>query len=245
MNAFLSKGIVVTLLSLYSIPAISQLDLSKYQLGITGGIFVYQGDLTPSQFGSFQTARFTGNLFISRILNPSFSLRTNLTYGNIAASDANYSKPEWRQQRNFGFRSPVFEVSELLVYNLNSRKKISPYVFGGVGVSFFNIARDYSNFNPEYFTAEPELSLGLNEDINHSPPAIAPVIPLGIGIKYILSDKISVIAESSYRLTMTDYIDGFSQSANPSKFDHYQNYSVGLIFSFGKRKGIDCPVVKE
>ena len=244
MNAFLSKGIVITLLLFHSATAFSQLDLSKYQLGVTGGIFVYQGDLTPSQLGSFQTIRFTGNLFISRILNSSFSLRTNLTYGNIAASDANYSKPEWRQQRNFGFRSPVFELSELLVWNLNSRKRLSPYVFGGAGISFFNIARDYSNFNPEYFTSEPELSAGLNEDIQHSPPVIAPVFPLGAGLQYSLSDKISLIAESSYRLTMTDYIDGFSQAANPSKFDHYQNYSVGVVFKFAKRKGIDCPVVK-
>ncbi|MGZ8538886.1 MAG: DUF6089 family protein, partial [Flavisolibacter sp.] len=179
-----------------------------------------------------------------RILNNSFSLRTNLTYGNIAANDANYSKPEWRQQRNFAFSSPVFEISELLVYNLNSQRKISPYVFAGAGISFLSISRDYSNFNPEYFTSEPELSAGLNTDIEHSPPAIIPVIPLGAGIQYNLSDKISLIAESSYRLTMTDYIDGFSQSANPSKFDHYQNYSVGVIFKFGKREGIDCPVVR-
>lgn len=245
MNALLSKAVVSILFCVHSVQAIAQVDLSKFQLGLTAGIFVYQGDLTPSQLGSFQTSRFTGNVFISWILSHSFSLRTNLTYGNIAASDANYSKPEWRQQRNFTFHARVFEISELLVWNFNSWKKISPYVFGGAGISLFNIQRDYSKFNPEYFTSEPSLSAGLIEDIEHPLPSIAPVIPLGVGIQYNLSEKVSLIAESSYRLTMNDYIDGFSKGANPSKFDHYQNYSVGIKYRFGKRIGIDCPEVRE
>jgi hypothetical protein len=242
MNAFLSKGIAVILFSFQSIAAVSQLDLSKYQIGVTAGFFVYQGDLTPSRLGSFQTMRFTGSLFISRILNPSFSLRTNLAFGSITASDANYAKPEWRRQRNFNFSSPVFEISELLVYNFNSRKKISPYVFAGPGISFVNISRDYSNFNSEYFGSEPELRRGLNTDIEHSLPRIVPVLPLGVGIQYNLTDNISLVAESSYRLSLNDYIDGFSRSANPTKYDHYQNYSVGAVLRFAKRRGIDCPV---
>ena len=246
MNAFLSKGIIIVTCIFQCTVIRAQLNLSKYQIGATAGMFIYQGDLTPSQFGSFQTPRFTGSIFISRILSNAFSLRTNLSVGSVAASDSNYAKPEWRQQRNFSFRSPVIEISQLLVWHPTGNQRLfSPYLFGGAGISFLQVRRDYSKFNGEYFSNEPNVGTGLNEDLARTPPRLFPVIPLGAGLQYNYSEKISFIAESSYRLTLNDYIDGFSKAANPDKFDHYQNYSIGVIFKFGKRAGIDCPVVKQ
>jgi hypothetical protein len=86
---------------------------------------------------------------------------------------------------------------------------LSPYLFAGLGVSLLNIKRDWSRFNAEYFSSEPKTLSGLAADQQHPLPALIPVFPMGIGIRYPISPSISVNAETSYRFTFTDYLDGF------------------------------------
>jgi hypothetical protein len=119
---------------------------------------------------------------------------------------------------------------------------LSPYVFSGIGFTFLNISRDYSRFNTEYFASESSTLQGLVADAQHPLPKLIPVIPIGIGIKYPLSQKIMISAETSYRVTFTDYIDGFSRAANPSRRDSYQSHNVGIVYRFVSTNTMKCPV---
>jgi hypothetical protein len=246
MNAFLRKGMGIALLFFFgNSKTYAQIDLSKLEFGLTAGVFVYQGDLTPSQFGSYRTLRPTVNLFVNRILNPSFSLRTSLFYGGLNGNDAAYKNPEWRQQRSFNFVTHPLELTEMIVWNAwSTDRKITPYLFGGIGLTFLNIRRDYKNFNGEYFAAQGEdLFARLQEDIAHKTPKILPVVPIGIGVQVALTRKLSLIGETSYRLTKTDYLDGFSKVANPQYYDHYQSHTVGVLYKFGKQSNLECPTI--
>lgn len=228
----------------------AQLNVSNWQVGINGGVFVYQGDLTPETMGSYKTLKPTLGLYISRILNPSFILRTNFAYGNLLGSDARYSSPAYRQQRNLRFTTPVTEVSELLVWNMfgNNGNEIgnrfSPYLFGGVGVSFLNINRS-NNLNKSFFANEPQVTVGLAADMIRIPPRSILVLPVGIGVEYYLTPNILLTAETNFRYTFTDYLDGFSRVANPGKKDFYQSHTVGLVFKFNKKNELACPVIKR
>lgn len=230
--------------------ASAQLNLSKWQVGINGGVFVYQGDLTPAALGSYKTMQPALGLYVSRILNPSFILRTNLAFGKLMGSDASYKNPAYRRQRNLSFSSPVTEISELLVWNMfgNNGNQIgnrfSPYLFGGAGVSFLNVSRS-SNLNKTFFANEPNVEIGLTQDLARTPPKTILVLPVGAGVEYYLFPNLSVTAETNFRYTFTDYIDGFSRMANPAKNDFYQSHTIGLIFKFGKRNQLDCPVIKK
>lgn len=229
--------------------ASSQLDRPRYEFGINFGFLVYQGDLTPKQLGSFETQRFSLGLHASKIMSPSFSWRANLLIGSLKGDDAKYSKPEYRQQRNFLFTSPAKELSVQMVWNPLARnyteKGFSPYVFAGGGLSLLKIRRDWSRINTSYFSSESsEIWAGLAADSAHTLPKVIPVVPLGAGVKYFFSPRWAVNAESSYRLSFTDYIDGFSQAANPKKNDHYLNYAVGVIYRTGNKNRLGCPVVK-
>lgn len=243
MNAFQKKGFGIALLLFACSETYAQINLSKLELGLTAGTFIYQGDLTPSQFGSYRTLRPAVNLFINRILNPSFSLRTSLFYGGLNGNDAAYKYPEWRQQRGFNFITHPLELTEMIVWNAwNNNRKITPYAFGGIGFSLLNIRRSWSNFNTEYFSAHGEdLYSRLQEDIAHKTPKILPVVPVGIGVQVVVSKKLSLIGETSYRLTRTDYLDGFSKAANPAFYDHYQSHTIGVLYKFGKSSNLDCP----
>ncbi|MES1223838.1 MAG: hypothetical protein ABUT20_50550, partial [Bacteroidota bacterium] len=164
--------------------------------------------------------------------------------------DAKYASPSWRRDRNFKFSSPVFELSGQLVWDVLGRnynrpaKSLSPYLFAGIGYSIINVSRDYTRMDPDAFTPETGVPAGLIVDAVPASRRGALVFPVGIGLRYALSEKVSIVGETSYRFTTTDYLDGFSYSANPDKQDHYYSHSIGIIYSFGKKNSWDCPVVK-
>ena len=96
----------------------AQLNVQKYEIGAVIGGYIYQGDLTPEPAGSFRTMMPGINLYGSKILSRSFSVRANLAFSVLRGDDAAYQHPEYRQHRNFNFSSPVGELSGLLVWNL-------------------------------------------------------------------------------------------------------------------------------
>ncbi|MEI9946765.1 MAG: DUF6089 family protein [Chitinophagaceae bacterium] len=238
----------VIVFSLYHFTAGAQLNVPKYEIGAGIGAYVYQGDLTPSFSGSFRTMRVGINIHGSKIMSRSFMVRANLAFAGLRGDDAGYDDPEYRKQRAFNFRSPLFEVTGQLVWNPLGKnyddKGFSPYLFGGAGFSFLKVKRDYSNFNAAYFGESSDIGARLAVDETQRLPRVQPVVPVGIGVRYNLSSRIAVNAESSYRFVFTDYLDGFSQSVNPQKDDHYHSTSVGIIYRIGKKNLLDCPVIR-
>ena len=226
--------------------------IPKYEVGILGGTFIYQGDLTPNDIGSFNTMKPGLGIFGSRNLNSVVAFRMQLLRGSLKGDDSKYENPAWRQQRNFKFKSPITELSGLLVWNILGLKpneagiiNFSPYLFGGVGFSFLNIKRDWSQFNASHFTDEAAILNGLIADADHKLPKGVFEFPIGMGVRYGINSRLSFILEGTYRLTSTDYLDGFSQAANPDMNDHFHTMMAGLIYSFGKRNKFDCPIIKN
>lgn len=229
--------------------ASSQNNNPKYEFGVNFGFLVYQGDLIPRRFGSFETQKFSLGLHASKLLSPFFSVRGNFLWGKLRGDDAVYDNPEYRKMRNFNFTSPVIELTGQLVWNPLGRnyidKGFSPYLFAGGGFALLRVKRDYSNINTTYFSHETsEVWAGLAADSAHALPRVLPVVPVGAGIKYYFSPRWGVNAETSYRLAYSDYIDGFSQAANPKQKDHYLNYSIGVVFRTGKKDMLKCAKMK-
>lgn len=211
------------------------------------GAFIYQGDLAPSSWGSYKTARPGITLYGNRILDASFSLRTSLTFAGLKGDDLKYPDAGWRQARALNFRTPLYEISETLVWDILGNNydhystRFSPYLYLGVGYSFLHIRRDASHFNTAYFGTETTVTNGLTADLDHRLPAGIPVIPVGIGVRYSLTPAWSLTAEASYRLAFTDYLDGFSKVANAAKGDHYYGVSVGVVYTLLRRDILKCP----
>ncbi len=218
------------------------------EIGAAVSSFIYLGDLTPNKIGSFQTIRGGINLQGSIIINNYFLFRTNLAIGGLKGDDAKYENPIFRKQRAFNFNTPVLEMSQLLVWNPAGNnftgKGFSTYLLGGVGVSFFKIKRDWSNFNAAYYGSSSDLPNRIAIDSVHFLPAITPVFPIGIGFRYALSTSILLNGEYSYRLLFTDYLDGFSQAANADRGDRYLTISIGIIYRLGNKNRLGCPVIK-
>lgn len=227
-------------------PAQSQENVPRYQFGASLGTYIYMGDLTPNRLGSYRTLKPAINLFASRIFSPSWSVRANLGIGKLKGDDSKYALPEYRQQRNFLFTASLIELSVLGEWSVLGRNDISrgwaPYLFGGLGYGFLRIRPDWSRLNTEYFGSD--VLNGLSADASHRLPRGLPVVPVGLGTRYYFNDRLGLSAEAGYRLMSTDYLDGFSQSANPTEKDHYGIYSIGAVYRIGKKNRLACPVLR-
>jgi len=251
MKAKIEKSILIIVsFVLTDLVSKAQIPANNIELGVGLGAYVYQGDLSPSDIGSFKTMKPGINLFESKIAGSHLSYRLNLVIAGLKGDESKYSTPDYHRQRNFKFKTPLLELSALGVWDIRgnnynrSKGVFSPYVFAGAGLSFLNIKRDWSNMNTEMFPAGSYVQNGLNIDMQKDPPKIQPIIPVGIGFRYEISDRYAITTESNARFVFTDYLDGFSQAVNPKWDDHYFSQTIGLIRKLGKKNSLDCPKVK-
>jgi Domain of unknown function (DUF6089) len=251
MKAYFRKSsFVIVIMTVSFSKTNAQFQSKGIEAGIGLGAYVYEGDLTPNRFGSFKTTKPGIHFFGSIVVNANLSLRINLAIAKLKGDESKYSIPEYRQQRSFNFKTGLFELSALGVWdirgnNYNREKgRLSPYIFSGAGLSFVKIRRDWSNMNTEIFDPESAVQVGLTIDAQKKLPRIIPFIPAGLGLRYEISDRFAISAETGYRFVFTDYLDGFSYSANPKRDDHYHSTTVGLIMKFGKGNSLACPKIK-
>jgi hypothetical protein len=60
-------------------------------------------------------------------------------------------------------------------------------------------------------------------------------LPLGVGIKYDLSERMVIALDGSLRLCFSDYIDGISKAAGPTRNDLYSSMQVMVFYKLRKR----------
>jgi hypothetical protein len=240
----------IVFITLLSIPVKSNAQFYKdMSVGLNGGMYIYQGDLTPQTLGSFKTIQPGFSFFAKKPLNHFLAARIHISIAKLKGDDSRYAVPEYRRHRNFYFTTPVKEFSAQLVWNILGKnyedQGIMPYLFSGAGISLIRVKKDYSRIDTKIFEESSEVFTGLAIDNAKGTPRALLSVPVGVGAEYPISPRFSVNLEASYRFIFTDYLDGFSKSANPKLQDHYHSTSAGLIYKFGNRdKGIACPVMK-
>ena len=243
-----TKIVTVFIVLLVSQKTLAQFTPSKWEIGINAGTLVYQGDLSESPLGYTNSLKPAIGLWVSKSLDPYFSIRANLLQGSLGADESTYATPEYRRHRNLAFNSSVSEFSAELVWDLNGKtyregmRRFSPYFFAGAGFAILHIDRNWSRFDTTYFNSKSPASIGLGIDTLHKTPGFLPIIPVGIGARYMVSNHIYINAEATYRIFSSDYIDGFSYAANPAKNDHYYGLSLGVSYRFGWY-GMSCPKI--
>ena len=114
-----------------------------------------------------------------------------------------------------------------------------------LGVAFTRITRDWSRFDYNYPYWQSWVLPGLATDSLQALPTSIVTVPVGIGLRYQIGDKLALYGELTKRVARTEYLDGFSKSANQKENDGYSSVIFGLIFRLGSGNGgrgrIDCP----
>src|ERR1700689_4352634 len=70
----------------------------QFEFGINAGTLIYQGALSESVFGYLHSLKPAIGINASESLDDYFSVRANLTRGEIGADESAYSSPAWRRE---------------------------------------------------------------------------------------------------------------------------------------------------
>ena len=193
---------------------------SKSEFGFLVGGTYYLGDL--NQFNQFKNTHLAGGFIYRYNIHSRLSLRGNLIYGKLSASDA-MSNIESHRARNLSFYSDIYELGLGLEFNYfpfqlgHERYKGTAYLLAEIGVFRMNPKTVYEGIEVELRDLGTEgqgTSLSSRSYYNLTQLCI----PIGIGAKLSLGHKVSLNFEIGVRKTFTDYIDdiGSNTYVNPT-----------------------------
>ena len=191
------------------------------EAGAGAGLVSYEGDLNGSIASNMQP---WGALLVRRVITPYMALRGSVAYGKLKGDsrDVTTYYPEL-QQNPIAFSHTLLDVSVTYEYNFwpygtgrdyRGAKRLTPFVFGGVG------ATHVSGGQKSVTTAN---------------------IPLGLGVKYKLADRLNLGIEWAVHFSLSDKLDGVEDPYGIKSTGMFRNkdaYSVlqlSLTYSFMPR----------
>lgn len=192
---------------------VHSLSFSQFaELGITGGTSLYSGDLSPEEFGVyFQELNPAYGLFGRFNISKPFSLRVGITQGELTGDDSRVQDREGA--RGLSFRTAITDIALTGEYNFlrigdENSIQIAPYITGGIAVYYFN---PETELDGEFIDLQPLGTEGQGIPGYADPYRLAQAaIPVGGGLKFIFSNRITVGFEFVGRKLFTDYLDDVS-----------------------------------
>lgn len=202
--------------------------------GLGGNIF--EGDIVSPKNKkaiSFKDAGFSAQIGYKFKLTERFSLRANLLYLNLGAADAD-SKRESHVPRNLDFKSNTWNLDGIVDFYFIKEKELkdgvplyfkyrwSAYAFVGFGGLLYNPKGSYDG---DWYELRPlhtegqTLVDGLDEY-----GKLTWALPLGVGVKFLITKRLWVGLEIAQHYTGSDYIDDCS--------GNYYEYSSSDIPSY-------------
>lgn len=213
------KGLVTLLMLCATLTASAQQD-DEYLMEIGGGVGMvsYQGDFNGKITSGMQPA---GAIVWRRLLNPYMGFRVTGMMGKLKG-DATRVETYYPDEttRAYSFDRSLTDVSVTYEYNFwpygtgrdyRGAKRLTPFVFGGIGATYV------SGGEKKVFTAN---------------------VPIGLGIKYKLKERLNVGLEWSMHFSLSDELDGIADpygiksSGAFKNTDCYSRLMLTLTYSF-------------
>ncbi len=193
----------------------------RFDIGAGLGMTGYLGDANTATLWSEPGWDFEA--LFRYIANPRWAFKTNFYAGNLRG-DSSKMTNVFPGGETFSFSTTFYELGEMVEFNFfnygmgetyRKLKRISPYIAAGIGMTVWSIdGKTGAAFN----------------------------IPLGVGLKYKLSQRWNIGFEFLMKKTFSDRLDG-EQLKDPygikSSFmkntDWYSTMSLTISYEFSKR----------
>ncbi|MBX2816927.1 MAG: porin family protein [Saprospiraceae bacterium] len=194
--------------TLFTVMLCSSTKAQLVEGGVLLGGSVYSGDLDPDQIGEyFGNVRPAIGLFFRYQFDERLSARLGYQFAKVLGDHADAMDP-----RNLNFQSRISEVSLVGEFNVLpfgfDQTRITPFVMGGIGFFHFN---PYTEFEGREVELQP---LGTEGQTLPDGPGAYNLNQftwiLGGGIRYALTENLTIGLESSIRITFTDFLDDVS-----------------------------------
>lgn len=203
-----------------------------HEIGLMAGVANYYGDLQDKVFPSYGYKPM-GGIVYKYFMSPHVGLRFGATYSSLTAADSLSNIPV-KKERNLRFATNIFEVHGGLELNLLpidvDRMKVTPYIFGGISVFYFNPYTDGPNQERVYLRPLSTEGQGLPQYPDRKEYSLVNVaFPIGGGLKFFVGKTLMITTELGFRYTSTDYLDDVSKS--------YVN--MDTLFAYKGRQAVD------
>ena len=197
------------------------------------GASTYQGDLSENFPGDQLNPSF--HLSYSYYVNPHISNRIGLSFTKLEGNDA-WATDEARRRRNLSFETNLAELSDVVVFDIIPDENfgrfyeedmfITPYVFAGVSLFWFNPRTQYYG---QWIDLQPlgtEGQLFADDDETPGPYSTIQVsIPMGVVVTFRVKGNFSVSLEATYSKAFTDYLDDVSGTyADPDRINQTSGF---------------------
>ena len=184
----------------------SMLFAQDWEFGVMLGGSNYHGDLTYNIVP--KETHMAGGVYMRYNINPYWSYRPTVIYGQISGNDANVKE---YNTRNLNFQSKIWEVTNLLEMNFvpfGSRvlnEDFSSYVTAGITIFHHNPKAEYQG---NLYALRKLGTEGQSGKDQYGLLQLA--LPFGGGFKYNVTKNFVVGWELIWRKTFTDYLDDVS-----------------------------------
>lgn len=218
------KRLLLLLLPLFALTASGQNDETLYRLELGGGIGFGTGhtDLKGKWAADMAAiARFP--------LNPRMAVKTQLSYLNLKGSTEG--------QKNFYPALPDTPGTDRLAYSV-SDAVIDASALYELHFLPYGYLRDYKG----HCRLVPYLQMGFGLTYGKAGKAFTANIPLGVGVKYKVAERLNLGLDWLVHFTLNDKLDGLEaplgiSSSGFRNKDHYSALSLTLTYDLNPR----CP----
>lgn len=193
----------------------------RYDMGVGIGMTGYLGDANTSNL--FQNPSWDANLLFRYIINPRLGLKTNFFVGGLRGNSEQMTNV-YPAGQNFKFTTTFYELSELFEFNFleygmgesyRKLKRFTPYITAGLGATLWSVSKNvYAGFT----------------------------IPMGLGFKYKVSERVNLGLEFLIKKVFSDRLDGVAgedliniQSSFAKNTDWYSTLTFSITYEFSKR----------
>lgn len=187
------------------------------EFGFSLGLSHYFGDLN-TRTGLNKPNPVVG-LFYRKQFGHYVGMRVAGRFSKLEYSDQ-YSKNDYQYTRNLNFASNIFEFAAQGDFNFlkydptDPEYGFTPYITLGVGLFNYD---PYTYYDGSKVYLRPLGTEGQNGGYMGRSPygTMAVCFPLGVGIKYSVSQNLNLSFEVAHRFTTTDYLDDVSTTYAP------------------------------
>ena len=224
----MNKTIIAIMLSLLiNVAAHAQYEPRNLagELGASLGTMSCNTDI-EGKIADPKSFKLSGGVYAALLYRQIAGLRLEATFGSVTADDKRSDKAKLRN-RNLNFKSKIAEVSLLAELHplefviRDYTPALSAYVLAGVGYFTFNPQALYNNTWVALQPLHTE-GQGFAELDRPNYQLYAFNFSGGGGLRYNLSERLTLRGEAVYRMLSTDYLDDVSTSyVRAALFDKY------------------------
>lgn len=220
------KSLLPLLFALITLHTTTAQRTSYFETGFLFGLTNYSGDLAESSVEISETQPGYG-LYFRYHFSKHFSAKAHVYSGSIAGDDANSPVLNYRKLK---FSTSIIEFGAVGEWQILGKERysntgihnffITPYLFGGLGLTFADAKAEY------YGEPGPDAPSLPEENLRDK----FVLVPVGMGVRADILDRLVLGAEVGFRPVFSDDLDGIRENGNPDKGDWY--YFTGITFSF-------------